>query len=123
MENKLKHNYKNMDIWKDAVNIAETVYKLVANYPKNEQFGLISQMSRSSVSIASNIAEGSSRTNRAFVNYLSISLGSSFELETQLIISKRRGYVGSEDYEDLMSRLDVFQKMTTGFQNSLSKSI
>jgi four helix bundle protein len=91
------HNYKNLQVWELAMTLAEQVYVLTPNFPSDEKFGLVSQMRRFSVSIASNIAEGSGRgTDKDFSRFLNIALGSAFELETQLMLSARLKLHSSE---------------------------
>ena len=119
MSNRKRHNYKNLKIWNLGIEIVDDVYKLIESFPKDEKFGLISQISRCSVSIPSNIAEGSSRTDKSFSHFLDISLGSSFELETQLIIASKRNYISKEQLNKLEEKIAEFQKMTMGFQNKL----
>jgi four helix bundle protein len=75
--------------------------------------------SRCSISIPSNVAEGSSRTDKSFFHFLDISLGSSFELETQLIIAFKRKYITKEQLTNIEEKIQEFQKMTMGFQNKL----
>jgi four helix bundle protein len=116
---KRRHNYKNLKIWSLGIEIVDDVYKLIDSFPKEERFGLVSQISRCSVSIPSNIAEGSSRTDKSFSHFLDISLGSSFELETQLIIAQKRNYITKEQLNKLEDKIAEFQKMTMGFQNKL----
>ncbi|MEP5340088.1 MAG: four helix bundle protein [Algibacter sp.] len=72
-----RHNYKNLKIWKLGIEIVDDVFKIIEGFPKDEKFGLISQISRCSISIPSNIAEGSSRTDRSFSHFIDIALGSS----------------------------------------------
>ncbi|MEQ8625149.1 MAG: four helix bundle protein [Vicingaceae bacterium] len=115
----MKHRYKNLKIWELGIQIADKVFSVLETFPKEEKFGLISQISRCSISIPSNIAEGSAGTNKSFSYFLSIALGSSFELETQLIISKNRNYLQIEDFNKLESMIHEFQKMTIGFKKSL----
>ncbi|WP_341222126.1 four helix bundle protein [Polaribacter atrinae] len=79
----------------------------------------MSQISRCSVSIPSNIAEGSSRTDKSFSHFIDIALGSSFELETQLIIACNRNYINKEQLTKIELKIQEFQKMTMGFQNKL----
>jgi four helix bundle protein len=123
MKNILKQNYKNLEIWNLGIEIADKTDLILDSFPAKERFGLCLQMSRSSVSIPSNIAEGSSRTNKAFAHYISISLGSSFELETQLILSKRRSYVSEKAFEGLSLEINKFQRRTTVFQKKLNSEI
>ncbi|TCI85855.1 four helix bundle protein [Tenacibaculum sp. M341] len=119
MNNRKRHNYKNLKIWNLGVEIVDDVYKTTDLFPKEEKFGLVSQINRCSVSIPSNIAEGSSRTDKSFSHFLDISLGSSFELETQLIIAFKRNYITNEQIEKLEYKIAEFQKMTMSFQNKL----
>ena len=119
MGDKKRHNYKNLKIWNLGIEIVDDVFKITDNFPKDEKFGLISQINRCSVSTPSNIAEGSSRTDKSFSHFLDISLGSSFELETQLIIAFKRNYIKKEQLKTLEEKIAEFQKMTMGFQNKL----
>jgi four helix bundle protein len=114
-----RHNYKNLKIWKIGIEIVDDVYSIIGEFPKDEKFGLISQISRCSVSIPSNIAEGSSRTDKSFSHFIDIALGSSFELETQLIIACNRNYINKEQLAKIEIKIQEFQKMTMGFQNKL----
>ncbi len=116
---KRRHNYKNLKIWKLGLEIANDVSDLLLNFPKHEIYDLSSQLSRCSVSIPSNIAEGSARTEKSFSHYLDVSLGSSFELGTQLLIAKHRNYIKQNELEILENKIEEFQKMTMGFQNGL----
>ncbi len=119
MNNRKRHNYKNLKIWKIGIEIVDDVYTVLGEFPKDEKFGLISQISRCSVSIPSNIAEGSSRTDKSFSHFIDIALGSSFELETQLIIAFKRNYISKEQLTKIELKIQEFQKMTMGFQNKL----
>ncbi|MAY84282.1 MAG: diversity-generating retroelement protein bAvd family protein [Flavobacteriales bacterium] len=114
-----RHNYKKLTIWKVGIEIADDVYDLLEKMPNSELYGMQSQMSRSSSSIPTNIAEGSSRSNKSFSHFLDISLGSSYELETQLIISERRKYIKASDCSDLKLKIDKIQKMIKGFKSNL----
>lgn len=82
-----RHNYKNFKIWKLGIELVDNTFEVTKTFPREEKFGLISQINRSSISIPNNIAEGSSRTEKSFSHFIDISLGSSFELETQLNIA------------------------------------
>jgi four helix bundle protein len=119
LEKRKRHNYKNLKIWKLGIEIVDDVYSIIGEFPKDERFGLISQISRCSVSIPSNIAEGSSRTDKSFSHFIDIALGSSFELETQLIIAFKRKYITKEQLTKIELKIQEFQKMTMGFQNKL----
>ena len=110
------HNYKELSVWNKSVALATDVYKLTSCFPKSEKYGLISQIRRSAISISSNIAEGAGRsTNKDFARYLHIANGSSYELETQLIISKNLFYINQSDFESLRNSLIEIQKMLYTF--------
>ncbi|MEY3563833.1 MAG: hypothetical protein RJA23_3 [Bacteroidota bacterium] len=117
---KLKHNFKNLKVWQKAVELAVLVYEVTKSFPTEEKFGITSQMRRSSVSTSSNIAEGSARnSSKAFCNCLDISLGESFELETQLIIAFRTGILPEEKFSLLSREIAELQKMVIGFKNTV----
>lgn len=119
MSDRKRHNYKNLKIWKLGIEMVDDVFKITNEFPKDERFGLISQINRCSISIPSNIAEGSSRTDKSFSHFIDISLGSSFELETQIIIAFKRKYITKEELTKMEMKIQEFQKMTMGFQNKL----
>lgn len=114
-----RHNYKNLRIWKIGVEIVDVVFELTSDFPKDKKYGLVYQINRCSVSIPSNIAEGSSRTDKSFSHFIDIALGSSFELETQLIIVGKRKYISEIQLNKIEDKITEFQKMTMGFQNKL----
>ena len=104
-------NFRQYEVWKKAISFTTEIYKLTNSFPSTEKFGIISQIQRAAVSIASNIAEGASRTSeKEFLHFLEISLGSSFELETQLLISKNINYISEEKYQEVTMELTVLQK-------------
>ena len=108
--------FRDLIIWQDSIKLAKDVYNLVKDFPKEEIFGISSQMKRSAVSIPSNIAEGKGRqTKKEFVNYLHISLGSLYELKTQLIIAKELDFI--KDFDDIEKNINRLEKMI----NSLIK--
>ncbi|SDW31144.1 four helix bundle protein [Flavobacterium degerlachei] len=115
----MRHNYKNLKIWQIGIEIANDVSDILLEFPKHERFDLSSQLSRCSVSIPSNIAEGSSRTDKSFSHFIDISLGSSFELITQLIVAKHRKYINDKKFNKIETKIEEFQRMTMGFQNGL----
>lgn len=96
--------HKDLDVWKLGMDLVESIYKETKSFPKEEQFGLVSQMRRAAVSIPSNIAEGAARKgNKEFVQFLYIGLGSLSELETQILIAKRLKYMQDDSMLDLVS--------------------
>jgi len=113
------NNFKELKVWQKAVELTTEIYKTTKSFPASEQYGIISQITRSSVSVPSNIAEGSGRnTKKDFNHFLSIALGSSFETETLLIISRNLGYLSNGDFEKLSSNISETQKMIRGLQKS-----
>lgn len=118
-----RHNYKNLEIWKLGLQIANEISDLLLRFPKYEQYNLISQMSGSSVSIPSNIAEGSARSDKSFIVYLDYALGSSFELGTQILIANHRKYIDQDELKSLEQKIAEWQKMTMSFQNKLRNKI
>lgn len=114
-----RHNFKKMKIWQMGMDIAKIILEVTNTFPQHERFGLKSQMDRSSVSIPSNIAEGSSRTNKSFRHFIDIALGSSFELQTQLLLANHRHYISNEVTQDIENKIEEFQRMTMSFQNTL----
>ena len=115
----MRHNYKNLKIWQLSIEIANEISDILIDFPKHERYDLSSQISRCSVSMPSNIAEGSSRTDKSFSNFIDYSLGSSFELTTQLIVAKHRKYINEITFEKLEAKIEEFQRMTMSFQNGL----
>lgn len=117
---RLKHNFKNLKVWQKSVDLAVKVYELTKSFPAEERFGITSQMRRSSVSIPSNVAEGTARnSSKAFSNCLDISLGESFELETQAIIANRVGIISEEQFSQFNDEVSEVQKMIIGFKTTI----
>lgn len=115
-------NFKELKIWQKGFDIAVKSYKLTGYFPKEEKYGITSQITRASVSISSNIAEGSSRSSEKDYNrFIEISLGSSFELETQLLISQALNFGENNLTAEILKELDEEQKMLIGFMNKLKK--
>ena len=114
-------NFKELKIWARGMLIAAKCFKLTATFPKSEQYGLVSQLNRACVSIPSNIAEGCSRSSmKDFNRFILISLGSCFEAETQLMISKQLNYGDGELIDELLEHLSAEQKMLSAFSKKLS---
>ncbi len=115
----IRHNYKNLKIWQLGIEIANDISDILLEFPKHERYDLSSQLSRCSVSIPSNITEGSARTDKSFSHFIDVSLGSSFELNTQLIVAKHRKYINDITFNLLETKIEEFQRMTMSFQNNL----
>jgi four helix bundle protein len=108
------HNYSELNVWKEGILLAKEVYTLRQKFPKDELLGLTSQIRRCVVSIPSNIAEGSGRdTANDFNQFLAIATGSSFELDTQLMLSKEFCYITDELFSPVLDRLEIVQKCYT----------
>lgn len=113
-------NFREYRVWKDAVSLATKVYKITGEMPWFEKKGLCDQMQRAVVSISSNIAEGSGRsTDSEFARFLNIALGSAFETETQLLISKNIGYISEEQYDDMREKLASVERQLNGLIQSI----
>ena len=113
-------DFRNLEVWKKSIDLSLEVYRLTKKFPKEEIFVLTSQMRRCSNSIPSNIAEGSSnRSKLDFKRFLNIALGSSFELETQILLSFRLGYLSDTDYTILSETLNHIQRMLQNLIKSL----
>jgi four helix bundle protein len=110
-------NFRKYDIWIDGMKVVEIIYKLTACFPKEERFSLTSQITRSAISIPSNIAEGASRVSeKDFARFLEISLGSVFELETQLRIADRLKYIKNGNFEVVLDKIISLQKRIYGLR-------
>ena len=114
------HNFRNLKIWQKSRIIVKEVFLLTRDFPSEEKFGLVSQIMRSAYSIPSNIAEGSGRdTSKDFARFLDISLGSAFELETQLILAADISYITESQLKDILNLLQEVQKMIYSFKTTL----
>jgi four helix bundle protein len=117
----LKHNFRQLRIWIDSVELTKDVYLLTQKFSNEHKFGISSQLYRAAVSIPSNIAEGSSRkSEKDFSHFLSMSLGSAFELETQLIIAEQCDLALGIDYHSLINRIQILQKQIQSFANTIA---
>lgn len=119
----MAHNFKQLKVWQLAMEIVEDVYKITKDFPSEERYGLTSQINRCSVSVPSNIAEGAGRgSDNEFRHFLSIALGSAFELETQLILVQRIGLSNEEELLKLNIKVSELEKMLIGFLNKLKNN-
>ena len=120
MEDFKRHNFKKLKIWQMGMELSKEILNLTDTFPSSEKFGLKRQMDRCAISIPSNIAEGSSRTNKSFSHFLDISLGSSFELQTQVILANHRKYITDEHANNIEMKVEEFQRAAMSFQNTLN---
>lgn len=108
--------YTELDVWKQARQLASFIYELTAAFPKTEQFGLVSQMRRCVVSVPSNIAEGCGRQHvKETIQFLNIARGSLFELETQTYISKDLGFISEEQLTNSIEQIENVGKLINGY--------
>ena len=108
-------NFRNYKVWQDAIDYATLIYETTSLLPWFEKKGLCDQLQRAVVSISSNIAEGAGRpTDADFAHFLDMALGSTNEVETQLLISKNLKYISEEQYNSLIDKLSGIQKQLTG---------
>ncbi len=113
-------NFEKLEVRHKAIECADAVYKITRAFPDDERFGLTSQMRRTAVSISSNIAEGSARHSRDdYARFLEIATGSLFEVVSQSTISKRQGFLGETDYQQLYEAAEVQSRMLSGLRKSL----
>lgn len=113
-------NFRNYDVWSDGVDFSIEIYSLTENFPKKETYALSDQLQRASVSIPSNVAEGCSRrSENEFAHYLEISLGSAYEVETQLEIAVRLKYISKEQYDAANKAVQSIEKRLTSLINNI----
>ena len=135
VKTKKARNFRNYKVWQDAVEYASKVYKITAEMPWFEKKGLCDQLQRAVVSISSNIAEGAAKPSDAeFARFLDTSLGSAFEVETQLLIAQNVGYIknandnvnlndkGGVTYEELVEELQEIERQINGLISSVRKT-
>jgi len=114
------HNFKKLNIWVNAMSLAKDVYLITSSFPKEEKFGLVSQINRCCISVPSNIAEGSSRSSsKEFSHFIKIALGSLYEMETQIILSSEFKMINNQDTSSILDKISTLQKMLNGFLTTL----
>jgi len=113
-------SHKDLDVWKKGIALVDSIYKVTKSFPNDELYSLTNQMRRAAVSIPSNIAEGAARGSKnEFIQFLYIALGSLSELETQVIIADRLGYLTGPD--KLSENIEVIRKLINGLTYSLKR--
>lgn len=114
------HRFKELEIWRKSRIFCSEIYNATSDFPTDEKFGLTNQLRRASVSIPSNIAEGSSRNSQKdFSRFLEIAIGSAYEIETQLLIASDLGFLKIENLKSLTDNLEEIIKMTSRFRATL----
>ena len=115
-------SYKELDVWKQARVLGKIIYELTKSFPKEEQFGLISQIRRAAISIPSNIAEGCGRNHsKDSIQFFFIARGSIYELETQLTLAEDLGFISNEVAEVSLNQVTRCKKLINGFINYFQK--
>jgi four helix bundle protein len=114
------HKFKDLQIWQRGRIVTKRIYEITKDFPKEEQFGITSQMRRASISIISNVAEGCGRKSNPYLkSFLSYSLGSATELECQCIIANDLGFLSNDDFNELNKELVEIQKMIVALIDKL----
>lgn len=117
------NNYKELTVWKYAISLAKDIFLLLKKFPKEERNSTVDQIKRCTISISSNIAEGSGRTsNKEFLYFLSVAYGSSCELDSLLTVCKEIEYINDDESKDLTSKVVRIQKMIRSLQLTINKS-
>ncbi len=112
--------FEKLTVWKESVKFAEEIYSLSKKLPKQEQFGIISQLNRAAVSVSLNIAEGEGRgSDPDLSRFIQISIGSLFEVVTILYICRNQNYINKDEFDKLYIRCEEISKMLHGFRNYL----
>ena len=115
-------SYRDLKVWRRSLDWAEAIYEATAHWPRDERFGLISQIRRSAISVASNIAEGAARRSTGeFIQFVGIAQGSLAEAETQLFLAQRLGYVPANDANALLATADEISRMLAALSVSLAR--
>lgn len=110
--------HKDLEVWKRAVELVTKVYQLTQAFPKDEIYGLTSQLRRSAVSIPSNIAEGAARqSNKEYIQFLYVALGSLMELDTQMMIAKNLNFMSESEFLEVQLKMDEIGKLLNGLIN------
>jgi len=116
--------HENLEVWKKGVEVVVEIYKATEIFPKDERFGLISQIRRATVSIPANIAEGAARISvKEFLYFLSNAQGSASEVSTEILIALKLEFLDKETYSDLQSKLDEIGRMISGLCSHLRRKI
>ncbi|XOV92298.1 MAG: four helix bundle protein [Bacteroidota bacterium] len=113
--------YKKYGVWQDSIQLTSQIYELTRSFPDDEKFGLTNQIRRATISIASNIAEGASRSStKDFSRFLEIAQGSSFEVDTQLLIAKNLSLITESDFNTLSEKISSIGKQISGLKRKLA---
>lgn len=115
-------SYRDLDVWQRAMRLAKRIYQITQRFPGDERFGLTNQLRRSAVSVPSNLAEGHARFGAGeFSRFISITMGSVAEIETQILLSNDLGYITPELTQEVLRELDAIGKMLRGLAKSIAR--
>lgn len=118
------HKYEELQFWQQSRSLAIEIYRRTESFPESEKFGLTSQIRRAAISVPSNIAEGSARlSDKEFIRFMNIAMGSLYEVATQLDIAKEIGILSSSDFELLIKEVNSVTKMMSRFRSNLFAKI
>jgi len=107
--------HKDLTVWQESMKLVKEIFGLTSKFPKEEVYSITAQIKRAAISIPSNIAEGAARdSNKEYIHFLYISLGSASELDTQLIIAKDLNFLNEKDFEEIIEKLNNIGKMLSG---------
>ncbi len=119
----MAESYENLKIWQKSIALASKVYAATKHFPKDEIFGIVSQLRRAIISISSNIAEGSGRSSKKdFCRFIDIAIGSLNEVESLLVVSSNLNYLSKSNYESLNKEIKELGKLLGGFRKYLNKN-
>ena len=114
-------NHKDLEVWKESIELVTEIYKLTSEFPTEEKFGIVNQIRRAAVSVPSNIAEGSARSSdKENLRFLDMACGSLAELETQILISENVGFINSQE---IITKIDNIGKMLSGLKRHLKNKL
>jgi four helix bundle protein len=116
--------YRDLDAWKQGMELVEDTYKTSVSFPKSELYGLTSQLRRAAISIPANLAEGHSRrTTKAYLNHVSVAIGSQAELETHIELSRRLGFLTPDDSARLATAASSVSRLLYGLHRALARKV
>ena len=117
-----KHPHRNLEAWKQSMDLVETIYNVTMKFPQHELYGLTSQLRRAAIAVPSNISEGATgRTNAHFSSYLVTAIGSLSELDTQVELAFRLAYITHKEFEEISRKVDSCKALVFGLKKSLLK--
>lgn len=119
---RITHNFKELSVWQKSRVLVKEIYLISQDFPSSEKFGLTTQIRRASISISANIAEGCGRnSDKELVKFLGYSLGSAYELETELLLASDIGYISIDKLNSLLDKLIEIERMISGLITKISK--